>query len=60
MITFAVEVDPTGDGNWTKYIDFEVKPGDTFTYDFPKEFAARWIRFSANEATTATVLLEYK
>lgn len=60
MITFAVEVDPTGDGNWTKYIDFEVEPGDTFTYEFPKEFAARWIRFSANEATTATVLLEYK
>ncbi len=60
MITFSVEVDPTGDGNWTKYTAFQVQPGKTFSYLFPKEFAARWIRFSANQPTTATAFLKYK
>jgi hypothetical protein len=60
IITFTAEVDPTGDGDWTKYMDFKVAPRNTFTYSFPKEFTARWIRFSANEATNATVLLEYQ
>lgn len=59
-ITFTVEVDPTGDGNWVKYKQFTVKQGDKFAYRFPESFLARWIRIVADKNTTATAWLEYK
>lgn len=59
-VTFTVEVDPTGNGDWMKYADYTVKPGETMKYRFPEGFQVRWIRFSANAATQATAWLEYK
>ena len=59
-MVFTVEVDPTGDGQWFKYADFEVKPGASFEHMFPKAFQARWIRVSTNADTKATVNFEYR
>lgn len=59
-VVFTVEVDPTGDGQWFKYADFEVKPGASFKHKFPKAFQARWIRVSTNVNTKATVSFEYR
>jgi hypothetical protein len=59
-ITFTVEVDPIGDGDWVQYKQFTVKQGEKFTFRFPDSFLARWIRIVADKSTTATAWLEYK
>lgn len=59
-VTFTVEVDPTGCGDWMEYAKYTIKPGETFKHVFPKSFQARWIRFKTNMQTQATVWLEYK
>ncbi len=59
-VTFQIQVNPIGHGPWMTYKEVTVKPGETFTYDFPKEFEARWIRFSASEDCKATAWLKYE
>lgn len=60
-VTFMVEVDPTGDGNWIiHYRTFVVEAGQKITYKFPKEIQMRWIRFSVDKPCRATTWLEYK
>lgn len=59
-VTFTVEVDPTGNGDWMEYKEFSVKPEETVKYDFPATFEARWIRFITNKNTNATTWLEYR
>ncbi len=59
-IVFTVEVDPTGDGDWVGYGQFNVKQGEKFTHLFPKSFQARWIRIVAGRNTVATAWLEYQ
>lgn len=58
-ITFTVEVDPTGNGDWMVYKLFEVGANENFTYQFPEGFHVRWIRFITDENTRATAWLEY-
>ncbi|MGQ9592844.1 MAG: hypothetical protein ACUVYA_21400 [Planctomycetota bacterium] len=58
-VSFRVEVDPTGDGLWLFYREFEVEPGRTLEHVFPQAFSARWIRFVAGRATRATAWLIY-
>lgn len=59
-ISFTVEVDPTGNGDWMEYAVYTVKPGEKLTQQLPDTFQARWIRFSANTDAKATAWLEYK
>ena len=59
-VTFAVEVDPCGNGEWVKYADLTVKPGESLHYVFDGAFQARWIRFTASDDTVATAWLEYE
>ncbi len=59
-VTFKVEVDPSGQGPWIEYMEFEVSPGETYDYIFPDQFQARWIRFKVDKECIATALLEYK
>ena len=59
-VNFRVEVDPTGDGQWFHYGDFNVKPGDTVEHRFPKAFQARWIRVTTDQDTKATAWFEYR
>ena len=59
-ITFTIEVDPTGDGDWMKYNEIEVNAGEKKNFEFPNEFQARWIRFISSADAQATAWLEYK
>lgn len=59
-VTFTIEVDPTGCGDWMVYQTPTVKAGESWKHIFPKEFQARWIRFTANKDVKATAWLEYK
>ena len=60
IVKFTIEVDATGNGDYMEYKSFNVAPGKTLNYTFPKTFHARWIRFFTNKNTTATTWLNYK
>ncbi|MCU0324423.1 MAG: hypothetical protein MUF45_04095 [Spirosomaceae bacterium] len=59
-VSFTIEVEPIGHGPWMKYKEVAVKPNETFDFNFPSAFQARWIRFSVNKDCTATTWLTYK
>lgn len=59
-VTFTIEVDPTGNGDWMEYKIQQVKAGEEWSYEFPNGFQARWIRFSVDTDTKATAWLEYR
>jgi len=59
-VTFTMEVDPVGNGPWMPAEKITVAPGQTVTFDFPKDFAARWVRFKTDKACEATTWLEYR
>ena len=59
-LSVKVEVDPTGNGDWMEYIDFNIAPQETITYDFPESFQGRWIRFTSDKNANINVSLIYK
>jgi hypothetical protein len=59
-VKFRIEVEPIGHGPWILYKEIEVKPGETFKYNFPDQFQSRWIRFVADKDCISTAYLEYK
>jgi hypothetical protein len=58
-VTFTIEVDPTGDGDWVQYAQFVVKQGEKFKHLFPQSFLARWVRIVSDKNTTVTAWFEY-
>lgn len=59
-VTFTVEADPVGTGQWMIYRTFTVKPGQSVIHTFPSDFQARWVRFRTDKACTSTTLLNYQ
>ena len=59
-VTFTLEVNPIGHGEWVTYKKINVKAGESLNFNFPDSFQARWIRFSANKSCKATTFLTYK
>ena len=49
-----------GTGLWVPYRSFDVKPGETIRYEFPRAFGAYWVRARSDSNTTATVIFEYR
>jgi hypothetical protein len=58
-VTFKVEADFTGTGQWAEVITLEVKPGQKRVHNFPDAFGAYWLRVTSSADTTATAQLEY-
>lgn len=59
-VTFTIEVDPTGNGDWMEYMIQTVKAGEEWKYEFPEGFQARWIRFLVDKDVKATAWLVYE
>ena len=59
-VTFTLEVNPIGHGEWITYKKIKVEAGKSFNFKFPDSFQARWIRFSVNKSCKATTFLTYK
>jgi hypothetical protein len=59
-VTFKIEVEPVGHGPWMLFKEVTVNPDEKFTYRFPENFQARWIRFVADKNCSATAWLDYK
>jgi hypothetical protein len=60
QVVFKIEADPAGNGQWMKYMDFSVEPGENYDYSFPETFQARWIRVIADSDCKATAFLKYE
>ncbi|MEH6305493.1 hypothetical protein RYH73_07555 [Olivibacter sp. CPCC 100613] len=58
-VTFTIEIDPGGEGNWIQYKSIKIPSGESVNFDFPPAFQARWIRFKANKDCKATAWLSY-
>ena len=58
-ITFTIEADFTGTGNWSEVLTIMVKPGQKVEHPFPNAFGAYWLRVVADADTTATAQFEY-
>jgi len=59
-VKFNLEIDPSGDGHWFKYIELEVLPERVLNFEFPKGFDARWIRIVPQKDVIATATFFYK
>jgi hypothetical protein len=59
-VTFSIQLDAIGHGPWMTYRTVTVKPNEVFSYTFPPDFQARWIRFVSDRDCTATALLYYE
>ncbi|XAM00346.1 hypothetical protein OT109_02945 [Phycisphaeraceae bacterium D3-23] len=57
--TVAVQVDPSGTGDWHTCTQFDCKPGVLVDYDFPAGFNAHWVRLVSDADTTASALFVY-
>jgi len=59
-VSFHVQVDLTGSGDWVTYKTIEVPAGETVDYTFPDAFTAYWVRTVADRDTTASAQLLYE
>ncbi len=59
-VTISIQFDPTGDNEWVNYKSFVVKANEKFSFKFPNNIQARWIRFVSDTNTTATAWLDYR
>jgi hypothetical protein len=60
VVSFRIELDVTGEGDWVLYQNLDVKPGAANVHEFPAACQAYWIRLVPNAGTTATARLEYR
>lgn len=58
-VSVLIEVDVAGDGTWKPYRSMEIPADGTVAYEFPEDFQASWIRFTAGADATLTATLEY-
>jgi hypothetical protein len=60
VVSFRIELDVTGEGDWVFYQNLDVKPGATASHEFPAAVQAYWIRLVPHAGTTATARLDYR
>ncbi len=59
-VTFSVECDVTGAGDWLAYSTVTLKADEDFQHRFPEAFSAYWLRITPSAACIATALLTYE
>jgi hypothetical protein len=58
--TFTVQLDPTGEGDWVDYQQFELGANESKEHQFPDSCQAYWVRVISSADTKATAQLEYR
>ena len=58
-VSFTIETDPAGQGEWMTFKKVSIDPGNSFEYEFPSNFSSRWIRFISDRDCRSTAWLEY-
>lgn len=59
-VEITIEVDPSGNGDWMKYMSVSLKAGEKHGLNFPNDFQARWIRFRSDADAKITTYLKYQ
>lgn len=59
-VTFKVEADITGAGDWVRVTSLSVPADNGLEHVFPEAFHAYWVRLTADKACTATAVIEYR
>jgi hypothetical protein len=59
-VTFKVELDVTGEGDWMVYQSFKAKAGEVLNHEFPDSCQAYWVRISSSADTTASARFDYR
>jgi hypothetical protein len=59
-VTFRIEVDITGTGNWQAFHQLEVPAAKTERYTFPTGFHAYWVRLVSQRNCKATATFLYR
>lgn len=58
-VTVALEINMDHQTGWHFYERISLQAGELLTHLFPEAFSAHWIRFTADQACTATAMLDY-
>ncbi len=58
-VTFTIEVDFLGTGNWNTYKEIKVPAGKYVHYEFPDAYSAHWVRVRVDNACRATASFVY-
>ena len=58
-VSFKVELDVTGEGDWLVYQSFAVKAGGVLNHEFPASCQAYWVRIIPSADTTANARFDY-
>jgi hypothetical protein len=58
-VSFSVEVDVLGNGDWKKFKDIIVPQNGYEHYEFPEGYNAQWVRIKCNSACKATVSFSF-
>jgi hypothetical protein len=59
-VSFRIEVDISGAGQWVTYKAFTVISGKTVEHQFPDAFAAYWVRLTVDHDCQATAMFRYE
>lgn len=59
-VSFHIEADFTGRGDWSRFATLEVPSGKPLEFTFPDSFGAYWLRLVPAAATTATAEFLYE
>ncbi len=60
QVVVSIEADPSGNGDWMEYKSVTIRPGEKYSFDFPDDFQARWIRFRSDANAKVTTYLKYQ
>ena len=58
-VTFTIEVDPLGSGDWKPYERITVEPGEYVHHGFPDAFSAHWVRLRTKRGGVVTAQFVY-
>ena len=58
-VSFNIEVDVVGNGEFKSYKTLTVGPGEYCHYEFPESFSARWVRVTSTKNCKATAWFIY-
>jgi hypothetical protein len=58
-VTFTLEIDAAGDGQWRQYQSVPVPPKGYRFHVFPKDLDAAWIRLTADQDAAATAYFHF-
>jgi hypothetical protein len=59
-VSFKVELDVTGEGDWVLYQNLPVKAGEVLNHEFPESCQAYWVRITSSADTKASARFDYR